>query len=65
MSDRIHPLQVSLGEAKVDIEDVASLSEAELESLGSEAKLLIEQIEDAAFQLAMLAEDKFENTRYC
>ena len=65
MSDRIHTLQVSLGEAKVDIEDVASLSEAELESLGSEAKLLIEQIENAAFQLAMLAEDKFENTRYC
>lgn len=64
MSDRIHPLTVSLGEARLDIEDVSTLNEVELEQLGSEAKLLIKQIEDLAFQLAMLAEEKFENTRY-
>jgi hypothetical protein len=65
MSDRNHSLTVSLGETRLDIEDVSQLSEADLESLGTEAKLLIDQIEDLSFQLAMLAEEKFENTRYC
>ena len=65
MSDRNHSLTVSLGEARLDIEDVSQLSEADLESLGTDAKHLIDQIEDLAFQLAMLAEEKFENTRYC
>ena len=65
MSDRLHPLTVSLGEARIDIEDVADLTEGQLEELGSEALLLITQIEDLAFELAMLAEDKFSNTRYC
>jgi cell division protein FtsB len=63
--DRQVHLTISLGEALTDIEDVCLLSEAELEQLGSEATDLINQIEDLASQLAMLAEDKYHNTRYC
>lgn len=65
MSERQHELQTSLGEARVDIEDVSCLNEVELEALGSEAASLIQQIEDLSFELAMLAETNGHSTRYC
>jgi len=65
MSERSFPLSTSLGEASVDVLDVLELTEGELEDLGSDAKHLIKQLEDLAFELAMLAEDKYHNTRYC
>ena len=58
-------LPTCLREAMIDISDVSKLSEAELESLGPKAKALVLQIEDLAWELAMLAEMNDFATRVC